>query len=138
MSTFYRPHPRYITPTGSVSMTKQSHKDECDINLIIKRYQKTGIIQHITSQTPIYTDLPDTLDYQHSLAVLQEAEDAFATLPSVVREHFSNDPAAFLAAFSDPAQHAQLKEWGLLNSSPGREPDPMAQAEGPLDTSQTK
>ncbi|UDN67665.1 internal scaffolding protein [robinz microvirus RP_87] len=131
---FYRKHPRVITPTGSISMTKQSHKDECDINLIIKKYQKTGIIQHISQQTPSYTDLPDTLDYQQSLAILEEADYAFSTLPSVVREYFHNSPAEFLAAFTDPSQAAKLEEWGLAKKREEQAPTTPVEAPPPPTT----
>lgn len=119
-------------------MTKQSHKDECDINLIIKRYQKTGIIQHINQQQPIYTDLPDSIDYQQSLHLLEQADEAFSTLPSVVREHFHNSPAEFLAALTDPGQHAQLAEWGLTTKRDGDASGANGGAEAPPAPSQTE
>lgn len=115
---FFRPHPRLVKDCGEELITKQSHKAECDIHNILRQYQRTGIINHINSQTPIYTDLPDELDYQTSLNTILQAQDAFATLPSKVRDHFNNDPALFLAAFADPSQEAQLREWGLLNNKP--------------------
>lgn len=46
------------------------------------------------------------------------ADAAFAALPAKVRDHFNNDPAAFLAAFSDKSQEAQLREFGLLKPLP--------------------
>lgn len=119
-SAFYRPHSRVQLDTGDVMMTKQEHKAECDIHNILKQYQQTGIITHISNQQPIYADLPDALDYQSSLNILMSADEAFSTLPSQVRDHYDNDPAAFLAAFSDPSQEDQLRAWGLLK--PSREP----------------
>lgn len=130
--SFYRPHVRVYAPITGPSMTKQSHKAECDINNILKQYQKTGILQHITQQQPIYTDLPDNTDYQQSLEILQKADDTFSTLPSVVRAHFHNDPGEFLAAFHDPSQRSQLEEWGLINKAPPpRPPDPQMKDESP-------
>lgn len=108
------PRRRHLVDTGDVQMTKQSHKAECDIYTILNQYQRTGIITHVQSARPQYTDLPDPEDYQTSLHVLMEAQEAFAGLPARVRAHFSNDPGEFLAAFNDPAQYDQLREFGLL------------------------
>jgi len=46
------------------------------------------------------------------------ADAAFASLPSVVRAHFENNPALLLAALGDPAQKEKLTELGIL-----RKPD---------------
>lgn len=123
---FYRQHARVIAPVGDHSMTKQSSKNECDINLILKQYQKTGIINHIQSHQPSFQDLPDQSDYQSSLHLLREAQNAFAQLPSKVREHFDNNPALFLGAFNDPRQYDYLREYGLLKPlpAPAATPDP--------------
>lgn len=126
---FYRPHARVALDCGTELITKQSHKGECDIHTILKQYQRTGIITHVQSARPSYLDLPDVCDYQESLAILDEAQAAFDALPSAVRSHFSNDPAAFLAAFSDPAQTDQLREFGLLKKTEVATPD------GPVATS---
>jgi len=61
--------------------------------------------------------------------VLMQAEEAFSNLPARVRAHFDNDPARFLAAFSDERQADQLREFGLLKPlppSPTLSPDPAA------------
>lgn len=115
---FYRPHERVTLDCGTELVTKQSHKDECDIHNILRQYQRTGIIQHINSKQPIFTDLPSNLDYQDSLNLLLDAQEAFSNLPASVRDEFRNDPAAFLAAFSDPSKADRLRELGLLNPRP--------------------
>lgn len=131
MLSFYRPHPRVQLDCGDVQMTKQSHKDECDIHNILRQYQRTGIIQHIQSRQPLFTDLPDHLDYQTSMHQLMEAQEAFAALPATVRDHFANDPARFLAAFQDASQADKLREFGLLNPKPTpapSSPEPATEA----------
>lgn len=116
--SFYRPHQRVTLDCGSEAMTKQSHKAECDIHNILRQYQRTGIINHINSKQPLFTDLPSNLDYQSALNDLLSAQAAFAALPASVRDHFRNDPRLFLAAFSDPAQADTLREFGFLNPKP--------------------
>ena len=39
--SFYCPHGRVYTPVGEVSLAKQAMSKECDINNIMKRYEKT-------------------------------------------------------------------------------------------------
>lgn len=119
---FYRPHKRVTLNTGTEMVTKQSHKDECDIHRILRQYQRTGIITHVQSARPTYGDLPDAMDYQTSLHVIMEANEAFAALPSSVRERFANDPGQFLAAFEDPSQAEYLREMGFLKPVPSEPP----------------
>lgn len=137
--SFYYPHTRAQTwytgevtnpVTGEVtrppSMTKQSFVAECDINNIMKQYKATGIISHISANARqgVYTDLPDSLDFQASLELVKEAQIAFASLPSKVRDRFGNDPAAFLAFCGDPRNAKEMAELGLtIPSNPTPVPD---------------
>ena len=40
----------------STAMTKQSFKDECDINKIMAKFQKTGALNHYAKHAPQYGD----------------------------------------------------------------------------------
>lgn len=116
---FYRKHSRVTLDCGDVVITKQSHKSECDITTILKQYQRTGIITHVSAARPTYEDLPDNYDYQQSLNLIIQAQDTFAALPAKVRADFNNDPAQFLAAFNDPAKEDYLREYGFLKPKEG-------------------
>lgn len=105
---------RVASNTTGPSMTKQSFKDECDINRILNQFQRTGIVNHITQRQPQYLDLPSNVDYQSSMNTIIQAQQIFADLPALVRDHFQNDPARFLRAFSDEKQHDKLREFGFL------------------------
>lgn len=124
---FYRKHPRHITSTGDVLVTKQSFKQECDIQSILKQYQKTGVITHVQNSRPTYADLPSNLDYQQSMNTLIIAREAFAGLPAKIRDHYGNDPERFLGAFYDPEQADYLREVGLLRPQEAADalPDPV-------------
>jgi len=129
--TFYVKHNRLYAMHSDVMMTKQSCKAECDINNILSQYKKTGILNHINSNKPVFADLPDVIDYQQSLHILEHAENAFDALPSKIRDEFNNDPAAFLTAFSDPAKADRLRELGLLNPLPIAPTNPGATPPSP-------
>lgn len=113
-SLYYPNRLRVQFSCGDELITKQSMKDETDINNILKQYKRTGIIAHINSAEPTYTDLPDNVDYQNALHMQMEADSAFATLPSVVRAYFQNDPGQLLAALNDPSQRDKLMELGII------------------------
>lgn len=113
---------RFYSPSGGNLVTKQAHKAECDINNILSQFKKTGIINHISNQPPVYAELPDSLDYQASMNSLIAADTAFSNLPSVVRRFFDNSPSKLLEALADPAMTDKLTELGILNPKPTPQP----------------
>jgi len=104
---------RVVTPISGVSRTKQAFKDECDINNILDRYQKTGIMTHVAGRPPGFGDFTGVDDYQSALNKVIEAQASFETLPSKVRARFRNDPGEFLAFVSDPRNTDELVAMGL-------------------------
>ena len=120
--------------TGKVSkmpsMTKQSFKDECDINNIVRKFELTGQLDaiHLNRAAGMYVDLPDGLDLQNSLDMIHRAETAFMSLPAGVRAEFDNDPVRFVEFFNDPSPANQEKviAWGLAvdNRPPSSTPEP--------------
>lgn len=135
--SFYRPHKRLQYTgqlvnhkTGEVftppARTKQQFVDQCDINNIIKQYTKTGQFSHLSANLArgTYTDLPDPIEFQDSMNLVIQAENAFATLPSKVRARFGNDPAEFLAFIGDPANQDEAIKMGLaIDNRPAPEPE---------------
>lgn len=92
--------------------TKQSHKDECDINLILRKYVKTGIIEHVKEHKGSYGDFA-SFDFQEAMEKVAEAHQLFETVPAKIRKMFGNDPAAFLAYVQDEGNTDKLIELGL-------------------------
>jgi len=95
------------------SLTKQSFRDECDINNILRKFNVTGQLP-IGSVQPQYGDFSGITDYQSALNAVMAAEDSFLQLPAKVRARFSNDPAVFLDFASDEANKDEMKALGLL------------------------
>lgn len=104
---------------------KQSHKDECDINLIMAKYRQTGLVEHLAKVPPRWEDVSGVLDYHQAINLVMEAQDSFMSLPAAVRKHFDNDPAQFMAACQDPEQTEVLQRLGLLEARevPPAEPE---------------
>lgn len=104
---------RVTTEVGNVSMTKQSFKDETDINNILKKYLKTGILP-LAQRVAEYGDYSDVGDYQSALNTVIGAQEAFMALPAKLRERFGNDPGQFLGFLSDPSNRKEAEELGLV------------------------
>jgi len=83
------------TDCGGESLTKQSFKESCDINNILAKYQKTGVIDHYNKFGAKYGDCP-AITFTESEQIIASAKSMFEELPSKARRHFENDPAKFL------------------------------------------
>ena len=106
------------------SMTKQSHTDECNINLIMKRFERTGVLEHVTTYSPQWGDFSDTpSSYSDAINQVQAANDMFLSLPSALRARFDNDAGAYIDFVQDPSNAEELRELGLtkLKASPPTE-----------------
>lgn len=83
-------------PGDEPSMTQQHMKEAVDINNILAKYQRTGVLEHVSKYEAQYIDCPSA-DYIEALGRIARADEMFADLPSSVREYFANDTANFLA-----------------------------------------
>lgn len=103
--------------TTGVSLTHQSMKRECDINAIMSKWQKTGILEHRNNYQGQYGDFTNTpQDYQESMNQVLAAQEMFESLPSSVRRRFGNDPGAFLDFVADPDNLDEMKKMGLTKA----------------------
>lgn len=93
--------------------TKQEFKDECDINILMSKYQATGQMPVINQTAPQYLDVSG-IDYQDSMQFIAGAQTLFNELPSSVRSRFQNDPAQFLDFTSNENNRLEMAEMGLL------------------------
>ena len=107
------PHPRVYSDPYGESRTRQEMADECDINQIMRRYEKSGVISHVNRASPRYLELDGVPDFQASLDLLKNAEEAFMRLPARARATFDNDPRKFVDFASDPANIDDMRAWGL-------------------------
>lgn len=104
----------FAAPDDEVSKTVQADKADADINVIVKRWLKTGQVP-ASARLPTYGDFTGPADYQQALNVVEEADFAFAQLPAELRDRFGNDPAEYVEFCSDPANRDEMIELGLLD-----------------------
>ncbi len=96
------------------SRTKQSFRDECDINNILRQFNVTGQLP-LGSVQPQYGDFSGITDYQSALNAVMAAQDSFLALPAKVRARFDNDPAYFVEFASNEANKDEMRALGLLS-----------------------
>lgn len=102
------------------TLTKQSDAKAADINIIVKKWMNEGAIPaNINKGIAQYFDTTSIPDYQGCMDIVIQAQQAFNSLPSFVRERFSNDPAKFLDFASDPANIPEMVSLGLAEPSTG-------------------
>lgn len=106
------------------SLTRQEFADECDINVLMLRYEATGVISHVNRAQPVYMDLTQVPDLRGALDVMREATLAFNSLPAKVRREFDYDPQKFVDYAQDPANLGKMREWGLA-PPPAELPPPL-------------
>lgn len=114
------------TPSRAV----QSGKEDADINVIVKRFMKTGVMPQRVSIAAL-TGFVTPLEYRDAMDRVVEARERFASLPASVRKRFENDPAQLLAACQDPARVAELRELGILEPAPKPPAAPVAPDSAP-------
>lgn len=118
--------------------TQQHQADETDINLIVKRYQQTGMLPQGRLQ-PLYGDF-ETLDFHTAQNKIRAAQEAFAAIPAEIRARFNNDPGQFIEFAANPENADELVKLKLRDppprndAAPGlptRPPSPSAEPPNP-------
>ena len=108
----------------SPSLTKQSFKEECDINHIMNKYQQTGHLTdpNIKGRNPQFGDFTKNLNIHDANQLIIEAKSNFFTLPSSIRKRFKNNPLEFMRFFDDPTNKTEAIELGLIPAEKQKEP----------------
>ncbi|WNK12587.1 MAG: internal scaffolding protein [Microvirus sp.] len=111
----FSPRYRVAISFSGEGRTKQSHKDECDINRIMSRYMSSGVLpENLNRAMAQFVDC-SAIDFQEAQLVVAGAKTLFAELPSAVRSRFHHSAAAFLEFAENPANGPALVEMGLAS-----------------------
>lgn len=99
------------------TMTVQSEKDNCDINVIMNRYATCGTPLPVRNDgvEPIFADVSELGDYMENYNRCKQAEEMFNSLPSALRKELDNNPANLLPFIQDDKNKERCYEYGLLN-----------------------
>ena len=99
------------------TMTIQSEKDNCDINVIMNRYATCGtpLPYRTDGVQPVYADVSELGDYMQNYQRCKQAEEMFNSLPSALRKELDNNPANLIPFIQDEKNKERCYEYGLLN-----------------------
>jgi len=98
--------------SGGRVLTKQSEAGACDINAMVSRWKRSGVVT-VTGQRPSYGDFSNVDDYYSGMNRIKAAQAEFLRLPSAVRKHCQNDVGKFLEMVMTRRGHDELVELGL-------------------------
>lgn len=113
----YCQRPGRVDDDGNIIYTtEQHHKEMCDVNNIIKKYDKTGIIGHVSKFEAKFGDFTG-LDFKDANDLVIEAKQSFSMLPSKIRKRFRNSPEEFLKFFEDPNNRDEAIQLGLIDKN---------------------
>lgn len=94
------------------SLTQQQFKEESDINTIVGRFLKTGVLP--TPNTfPQYVDFEGVFDYQSAMNLVRAADESFMRMDAKLRSRFNNSPQEFLEFFANPSNVDEAIRLGL-------------------------
>lgn len=112
-------------------MTEQAHKDQCDINKIVQKYDRKGFIQHVNRAEPMYADVSGA-DYHTAMNLHRKIDTEFNKLPSEARRTYGNDPGKWLDHMQQPGSAADDADEILDGQVPAAkppEPEPTPEPE---------
>lgn len=110
---FYIDRVRTVHPHSDEQLTEQSHADSCDIHNIMRKYEKTGLINHLNLHSGTYGDYTGAPDFHSAMNLISNASSMFESVPSKIRAQFDNDPGKFLAFMQDEKNRDAIIKMGF-------------------------
>lgn len=104
---------RVYTLNEKPSRSQQQFKDQCDVNKIVARYKKTGIVTHLRGGDGQYGDFSDIGTYHEAIQRVLDANKEFMKLPAAIRNRFGNDPQQLMTFLDDPSNNEEAIKMGL-------------------------
>lgn len=97
------------------SKTLKSEAKKCDINTIMKKYYKTGIMPgEENKKRMFFADVSGVDNLQDALATADKSRASFMLLPAEIRSKFDNDPIKLAQFLSKDENAKEAFELGLI------------------------
>lgn len=114
---------RIFAPECKEPGADQSFEKEANINVIMARYQRTGLISNVNRKTPFWGDVSMApQDLMEAQEIISQSMKAFTDLPARLRAMFNNSPIELMRWLEDPANGEEARRWGLLPAEPAESP----------------
>ena len=115
--THYSPQVRVSFETKGESLTEQQYAEESQILNKIRKYDSQGFFDSINRNPAQYTDFTQVRDLADAIDQIEEAREAFLTIPSDVRKQFNNSPSEFFNFASKEENYDELVKLGLATQA---------------------
>lgn len=108
-------------------VTVDYYRDECDINLVVKRYRDVNqYLNTFDASKAMYEDITQVpTNFTDAIKQVREAEETYYQMPAKVRQMFGS-PEAFLDAFNHESMRPVLTELGFLRQSTNQDTQQVA------------
>lgn len=100
------------------NLVQQHMAAECDVNTIMKRYEQTGDLRHVTDVAGEFGDFYDVTDFKSGTERLMAIQSLFMEIPASIRDRFNNDPAKFVEYATNEKNIEELRSMGLAEPAP--------------------
>lgn len=97
------------------SLTQQSDQKQTDIHYIMKKFERTGVLDHNTKHEGTYGDHGSMPDYVAAHQMIADAKTMFETVPATIRAKHDNDPAKFLDWINNEKNREEILESGFTD-----------------------
>ncbi len=110
MSAYFAKHGKPEVRTYKLhGRTKQSQKNECDINKLLERYERDASIGHLEKYGGQYGDYAD-YDFENHVTKIAEMNTIFEQLPAEVKKDFGQSTNKFFEFVTNPENQGKLAE----------------------------
>lgn len=96
-----------------IYFTQQNHKRECDVNYIVAKYDKTGIIDKVQSIEARYGDVTGA-DFRKAQDLYLNASNMFEQMPKEIKKRFRQNAGDFLEFMENPENREEAIKLGLI------------------------
>lgn len=103
---------RFQRDCSGASRTDQSYKKAVDINNIIAKFQKTGVLPE--NSMGVYGDFSSIPTLEEAHEAIIKATEQFYALPAGVRKEMDNDPSKLELWLSNEANYDKALSYGLV------------------------
>lgn len=97
------------------SLTKQQFKNDCDVNVILKKYGRHGVVPQFDYLKPQFGDFTTVEDFHSAIDRIMDSRAVFDRLPATLRARFKNDPALLLEFVADDRNYDEAVKLGICS-----------------------
>lgn len=119
----------YIRVSSRPSRTNRDFASDSDINVIVSRFLKTGLLPTVSS-VPQFADLTAIPRGTDALLAIRRAQASFERLPLSIRDALGHDMSKFESWLNDPANKDLALKYGFLKPVPQSKPGAGTPAAG--------